>query len=362
MSAALVATLVSRLASTYHDDEMMLQRPLLAWTAIVLLGIGSGNADATLRSTAAAYYAKLPEIARATGRDTTMDYYQRLLDDTDLLREPVPGGYSPAMWERSRDGVVRLDVSLATQLIEGSYRPMASIRGLGETLIRSSKDGTMQPVAVYVPSSYDPGRAAPLVVFLHGRPQSESSLIAPEFIGDLAERTGTILVAPYGRGYYDFEGSESDVYDALAAAKQAFTIDPRKRYLAGYSMGGFSVFLVAPVHPNEWSAVMSIAGALLGSRAHAVTAMLPKTPFYVLTGALDDSIPTQYPTTTAVFLRDAGLPVTFYSDAKATHRLYTLRTILTQAWNDMENGVVRSPANLTSTLPLMSAPPATMKT
>src|SRR5581483_1121081 len=216
-------------------------------------------------------------------------------------------------------------------------------------------------VAVYVPASYSPGHKAPPIVFLHGHPQSETSLVSPTYVEELAERTGTIVVAPYGRGYYDFQGSQSDVYDALAAAEQAFTIDPRKRYLAGYSMGGFSVFLVAPMRPNEWSAVMSIAGALLGSRSHEVTSMLPNTPFYILTGARDESIPTQYPAATAVFLRNSGVPVTFYSDPNATHRLYTLRTIFAQAWTDMENGIVRTPWSLTVTTPLLGAPPLGFK-
>ncbi len=330
--------------------------------ALALLGAGPGDAGATLQATAAAYYAQAPQIARVTGRDTTMDYYQRLFDDMDLLKAPLPDDYTPAMWQHFLTSITQLDLSLAHQLMDQSYQPMATIRGLGETLIRASKDGTMQPVAVYVPTTYVPGRAAPLVVFLHGHPQSETALIAPAFIDDLAERTGTIIVAPYGRGYYDFQGSESDVYDALAAAKQAFTIDPRKRYLAGYSMGGFSVYLVAPIHPNDWSAVMSIAGALLGSRSYMVTAMLPTTPFYILTGSLDDNIPTQYPTTTAVFLRNAGIPVTFYSDPKATHRLSTLRPIMEQAWSDMEAGIVRTPWSLTSAGPLLGVPPPTFKT
>ena len=50
----------------------------------------------------------------------------------------------------------------------------------------------MQPVALYVPSTYTPEKPAPLVVFLHGRLQPESHLIAPEFIESLAESTGTI--------------------------------------------------------------------------------------------------------------------------------------------------------------------------
>jgi predicted esterase len=339
-------------------------RALAIGTTAALVMVGGASPpdlDGALHSVAARYYDNVASIAKITGRDTTMDYYQRLLDDAELLKTPPPDDYTPALWRQQSESTAQLDLSLATQLLQGSYQPMASIRGLGETLIRASKDGMMQPVAVYVPARYVPGRGAPLIVFLHGRPQSESALIAPSFVGDLAEKTGTIIVAPYGRGYYDFEGSESDVYDALAAATQAFSIDPRKRYLVGYSMGGFSVFAVAPVHPNQWSAVMSIAGALLGSKSNQVVATLRNTPFYILTGARDVSIPTQYPTTTAVFLRNNGIPVTFYSDPKATHRLFSLSTILEQAFNDMENGVVRTPSTLSSTLSLPAAPPVALK-
>jgi dienelactone hydrolase len=204
----------------------------------------------------------------------------------------------------------------------------------------------MQPVAIYVPTGYSAPRPASLVVFLHGHSQPESHLIAPQFIQDLAEETGTIVVAPYGRGSYDFAGSESDVYDAYDAANRTFTIDPRKRYLIGYSMGGFAVFRLAPIAPNDWSAEMSIAGSLLGSRTQGVTAMR-NGRYYILTGARDDNVPTAYPTATAIFLRDAGLPVTFYSQPDGTHSLYSLRSILSKAWTDMEHGVVRSPAGLT---------------
>jgi dienelactone hydrolase len=314
---------------------------------------------ATIDTTAQSYFNDVAAISQLTGRDTAMDYYQRLVDDADLLEEPAPSDYTDAMWHHSVNEIVRLDLSVVDQLIKRSFRPMASIRGLQETFVKSSKDGTMQPVAVYVPASYDPGKPAPLVVFLHGRPQSESQLLAPQFVGDLAERTGSIVVAPYGRAYYDFVGTESDVYDAYDAALKAFAIDPRKRYLVGYSMGGFSVFGVAPLHPDDWSGVMCIAGSLLGSRAHRVVAELSKTPFYVLTGTADDSIPTQYPTATAVYLRDQGLPVTFYSLPGGKHRLFTLLPILTQAWDDMHHGIVRSPVQLSGGLLLPGAQPST---
>ncbi len=311
------------------------------------MGAAGEDLGTTLRSVAAVYYAKAGQVALVAGRATTMDYYDRLLTDANLLSEAPPRNYPAQTWQQIVQTESQLDVSLATQLMRRSYQQMAAVRGLGETLVRSSKDGTMQPVALYVPTQYSPERPAPLVVFLHGRAQPESHLVAPQFIQELAERTGTIIVAPYGRGSYDFGGSESDVYDAFDAANRAFTIDPRKRYLAGYSMGGFAAFRLAPIAPNDWSAVMSIAGSLLGSRAPGVASTLRHARFYILTGARDDNVPTLYPTATAIFLRDVGLPVTFYSQPDGTHSFYSLRSIIAQAWTDMEGGIVRSPAGLT---------------
>jgi len=322
----------------------MTRGALVTAALALLLGSSADDLRVSLHATAAEYLANVASIAPVAGHDTTYDYYERLNEDAAVLDDPsVPQGYSPAEWAQAVGRFGTLDLSLARQLLDRTYHSMASIRGLGEALVRSSQDGTMQPAAVYVPDSYVRGRPAPLVVLLHGHPQSETELLAPQYIARLAEQTGTIVVAPWGRGYYDFRGSVADVYDALHAATNSFTIDPRKRYLAGYSMGGFSVYEVAPAHPNEWSAVMCIAGALLGSDSQRVVAMMRTTPFYVLTGSADDSIPTEYPTSTAVYRRSEGLDVSFYSQPGGIHRLVTLLPILTLAWNDMLHQIVRAP-------------------
>ncbi len=336
----------------------MVRRHLIV-AALALLSAGTGgNPGPSLRATASVYLAHVAVIAPVAGRDTTYDYYERLLDDADILGDStVPEGYDPAQWSQTVSRLASLDLSLAEQLIAASYVPLASVRGLGEVLVRSSSDGTMQPAAVYVPRGYAATNPAPLIVLLHGHPQSETELLAPPFIEELAERTGTIVIAPWGRGHYDFRGSTSDVYDALAAATRAFAIDPRKRFLAGYSMGGFSVFEVAPVHPNDWSAVMCIAGGLLGSDSTRVVALMRRTPFYVLTGSADESIPTRYPTATAAFLQEAGLDVSFYSQPGGIHRLVTLLPILTLAWSDMLGQIVRAPPAAVGNITLPSAIP-----
>jgi len=177
-------------------------------------------------------------------------------------------------------------------------------------------------------------------------------------VQDLAERTGTIVVAPYGRGAYDFGGVESDVDDAYHATLRAFAIDARKRYLAGYSMGGFSVFRLAPLHPGEWSAVLSIAGSLLQSRSDRLLSTMPENVrYYIVTGSRDDNVPTAWPTATAIFLRDIGRPVSFYSQLDGTHALFSMQPALTRAWNDMEHGIVRAPSGLTGAPNLPEAAP-----
>ncbi len=334
--------------------QQLARATLACAAALVLAAAGTGD---TLRSVAATYYANAGKVATVAGRDTTMDYYQRLLDDADLAASPAPKGYTTQAWQQLIDDEARLDISLATQLLARSFQPLGSIRGLGEAFVRSSRDGTMQPIAVYVPHDYSAANPAPLVVFLHGRLQPESHLLAAEFLRQLAEQTHTIVVAPYGRGSYDFRGAESDVYDALDAASRAFDVDPGKRYLAGYSMGGFSAFRIAPLHPADWSAVMSIAGSLLASRASAIVSRMSSAKFYVLTGARDDNVPTQFAESTATFLHDAGIAVTFYSQPDGTHALSSLQPILTRAWSDMERGVVRPPINLPGGATLPEAVP-----
>jgi hypothetical protein len=248
----------------------------------MLMGVSASSTQLRqdLHATAAVYYDKVADFAPLVGRDTAMDYLQRLNDDYDALGDAASWhGYTQEQRQAYLVNEATLDLSLIHQIMTRQFQPLGSIRGLGETLLRSSVDGTMQPVAAYVPSTYRVGRPAPLVMFLHGRPQSESNLLAPPFIAALAERTGSIIIAPYVRGEYDIPKMASDVYDALAAATGAFTIDSRKRYLAGYSAGGFSVFQVGPVHPGDWTAVMSISGGLIDRQSQRVLSTMRMTPF-----------------------------------------------------------------------------------
>jgi poly(3-hydroxybutyrate) depolymerase len=186
---------------------------------------------------------------------------------------------------------------------------------------------------------------------LHGRGESETNMLGVSYFRQLADRTGTILAAPWGRGAAEFEGAAStDVYDARTAVKRAFGVDARRTYLVGYSMGGFAVFKIGPSH--EWAAVLDISGAMLNSEV--VDFAWRATPVYVVTGKRDVVVPPALCEETAAYLASGGVPTTFYEQPDGEHWLRTLMPALSGAWDDMYAGVVREssvPIRVNDSLP-----------
>jgi hypothetical protein len=75
---------------------------------------------------------------------------------------------------------------------------------------------------------------------------------------DLGEAHGTIVVSPRGRGtssWYVGKG-QVDVEQVWADAHATYSIDPRRRYVAGHSMGGWGSFLMTILHPDWFAAAL----------------------------------------------------------------------------------------------------------
>ena len=265
----------------------------------------------------------------------------RLFDDLTLQAASPPDGYSTADWADTVASTVSLDVQAVDQLVTGRPAPLRATPGLHEILVPSRVDKHWQLVAVYVPPSLKTGKA-PLAIALHGNPESESHLLGMPFLRRLADRTGTIVVAPFGRGIYDYdEPAATDVYDLLNAVQDAFPIDRGRTYLVGYSMGGFSVFKIGPRGGHRWSAAMCISGAILNSGVRAVSIAWQTLPLYVVTGANDGEVPTRFGEQTAAYLASLGLPVSFYEEPRGTHFIRSLTPSLQRAWDDMHAALIR---------------------
>lgn len=295
--------------------------------------------SASLQQAITYFQAQRPRLEARLGASQTVDLGLRLVIDRNELNDPAPAWYTPQAWNDTLRTVSTVDIDAIREAAEDAAPQLPRQAGLHEGFVRSAIDGIWEPVAVYIP----PKHAAhpPLAIMLHGRPQSETELLGQPYLRELADRTGTILVAPWGRGNYDFEGSAATDLNALATfAQNTYGSDPHELYLVGYSMGGFSVFKVGTARP--WSAVMCIAGALLNSEVPAVRFAWRDTPVYVINGTLDEEIPPIYGMRSAAFMESLGIPTTFYQQPAGHHAVRTLMPALERAWADMHAGVVRA--------------------
>lgn len=170
----------------------------------------------------------------------------------------------------------------------------STAEAIQELSYRMEEAGEDIPYALFVPSSYDARKPAPLVVLLHGLGSNPSQVIRYSGITDEAEERGYLVVAPYGynsRGWYGSLGpgkeftarfrrnqdqpdpgandpenlgelSEKDVFNVLALTRQRFAVDPARIYLMGHSMGGGGTLYLAMKYPYLWAAIGPMAPAI----------------------------------------------------------------------------------------------------
>ena len=134
-----------------------------------------------------------------------------------------------------------------------------------------------QGYAVYLPRNYDPSRAYPLMVVLHGG-SANGNLFLGVVLGnnmnwkeydfhlwdDFTPRyhPDWIVVAPDGFGQimWRFMG-EQDVLDVIDDVERHYHVDKDRVVLAGLSNGGVGAYSLGMRHASRFSAVLAIAGA-----------------------------------------------------------------------------------------------------
>ncbi len=162
--------------------------------------------------------------------------------------------------------------------------------------------GRPRSYTVYVPRSYDPAQATPVVVALHGRPGTGAGMAAVTDFNPVAEEHGFIVVYPdgvnqgwnYVRGIAIFEQTGVDDTDFLQTLLDDlaldFNIDRARAYLAGFSNGGFMTQRVACEAPDTFAAYAAVgASAFFGLRP--LCEDTAPVPILFIHGTLDSIIP-----------------------------------------------------------------------
>src|SRR3954471_16148323 len=122
-----------------------------------------------------------------------------------------------------------------------------------------SSNGTDYDYLLYTPTSYAPGRAAPLLVMVHGCQTTAEEQMKANLYNPIAEREGFVVLYPdvdvIGRAQpgpthqcwkfpspQAWERGSSDagaIADMTRAVMARRAIDPERVYLIGMSAGGF---------------------------------------------------------------------------------------------------------------------------
>jgi len=155
--------------------------------------------------------------------------------------------------------------------------------------------------AVYVPSAYQSGQKWPVVLYLHGA--GASGVDGQQQLNDglaaviRAEGDFPAIVvlpqcenvdAPLLTRWLADSPDGKRALKILAAVEQEFSIDPARRILTGWSMGGYGAWSLAAVTPEHWAAVVPVSGG-----GNPELAAQIKSPVWAIHGAVDRAIPPQ---------------------------------------------------------------------
>ena len=205
-------------------------------------------------------------------REVSVPSTQMLLEDArmrwyDFGRAPRDWQFIKRQLEAAR--------AYAQKLAEGED-PWKDKTGLLVKAYRSDFDDTLQPYGLYVPRDYDPKKAWPLLVSLHGatsnhllnrrrvfglgnRPgESDYEAIRNEDV--VFPEVGFIVLTPYGRGEVaTYNGiAEEDVLRAMDDVKRAYNVDENRVYLTGLSMGGGGTWHLGLRYPDRFAAIAPV--------------------------------------------------------------------------------------------------------
>jgi predicted peptidase len=208
---------------------------------------------------------------------------------------------------------------------------------------RIAHAGVAYPYQVYVPADYDPARAWPAVLFLHGAGERGDDGLLQTEIGIGAairrhpERFPAIVVMPQAPLESFWGGPAGDA--ALAALDRTceeFSVDARRTYLTGLSMGGHGSWFLAYRHPQRFAAALIICG-FVGDRPNRPSLVPPGAgtpyqrmadgvkhlPIWIVHGEVDRAVPVAESRAMAAALTEMGADVRYTELPGTDHDSWT---------------------------------------
>ncbi|HWE49165.1 MAG TPA: alpha/beta hydrolase [Bryobacteraceae bacterium] len=170
------------------------------------------------------------------------------------------------------------------KLLQQGQSPWVAEKGRKVLGYYSPLDGSVQPMGVTIPDSYDASKPDRLYVWLHGRNNglTEANFIngfknAPRFPNTAyTADVGQLTLDCYGRGNNaNHQAGEVDIFEGITAMQRRFKIDPDRVILRGFSLGGAAAWHIALQYPDRWAAAEVGAGTYPGRLMYAAAPFPP---------------------------------------------------------------------------------------
>jgi len=161
---------------------------------------------------------------------------------------------------------------LLTRLLLAAMERLPGNRPFGRLL----SGGERRSYLLHVPPGYDPGRAAPLVISMHGYAEWPAHQMQISRWNELADRAGFIVAYPCGTHFplrwrmHGLAGTHLDplrdlefISALIDRLESEYNLDPARIFVNGLSNGGGMSFVLACTLSERIAAFGSVSGAYL---------------------------------------------------------------------------------------------------
>ena len=242
------------------------------------------------------------------------------------------------------------DISRGFSGIPRSAQPAltASQRRILECTHHLAEANADIPYTLFVPSTYDPHKPAPLIVDLHGLNITPLQQILFDGTTDSAERYGFIVLAPMGFNvsswwgsrtgtpvataavkpggdvrYSNTELAEIDTMALLKSIREEYSVDSDRIYLMGHSMGGAGTYYLGGKYNDIWAGLAPISGA--GGIAEGAAERYKAMPMLIMHGAKDSIVPPAASRRAVAALQAVGAPYIYLEFPDKDHEFWIRR-------------------------------------
>jgi dienelactone hydrolase len=177
----------------------------------------------------------------------------------------------------------------------------------GKAVERTSKtsDGETFTYGLWVPEGYDPSKAWPLLLTLHGTNRDDNPRAGPlwmsTWLGCAALKEKFIVVAPTTvRWTWGNLAAHRRIFQALEEVRKECRVDPDRVCCDGMSMGAGGAWNMGEHYPDRWAAIAPRCGAphLRRKKDGSLRVMLGENfrnlPVYHVAGAQDKLVPVEF--------------------------------------------------------------------